>query len=66
MAQQTPIRNQKRDHLLTPQNSVCVFIDYQPEQFRNVTSKTKEELMVNLAEASLAASRAPGDFFLWK
>lgn len=50
MAQQTPIRDQKRDHLITPQNSVLAMIDYQPEQFRGVHSKPKDELMMN-AEA---------------
>jgi hypothetical protein len=28
-----PIRDQVADHLLTPQNSALVLIDYQPSQF---------------------------------
>jgi nicotinamidase-related amidase len=48
MAQLTAIRNPERDFLLTPENSVFIFIDYQPEQFHGVTSKSKEDLMLNL------------------
>lgn len=48
MAQTTPIRNAKKDHLLTPENSVFAFIDYQPEQFRGVSSKPTAELLLNV------------------
>lgn len=48
MAQVTSIRNAKKDHLLTPENSVIAFIDYQPEQFRGVGSKTASELLLNV------------------
>jgi nicotinamidase-related amidase len=48
MAQVTAIRNAKKDHLLTPENSVVTFIDYQPDQFRGVTSKNISELLVNI------------------
>ncbi len=47
MSQQTKIRNQGTDHLITPQNSVFLFIDYQPEQFEGVTSRSRDELMLN-------------------
>lgn len=56
MAQTSPIRNP--DHLLTPQNSVCVFIDYQAEQFRGVHSREHEELMMNV----IALGRIARDF----
>ena len=46
--QRTPIRNPEKDHLLTPKNSVIVFIDYQPEQFEGVTSRRQDELMLNV------------------
>lgn len=48
MAQLASIRNAKKDHLLTPENSVIAFIDYQPEQFRGVGSKTASELLLNV------------------
>lgn len=48
MAQLTPIRNQERDFLITPKNSVFTFIDYQPEQFHGVSSKSRDELMLNV------------------
>lgn len=48
MAQVASIRNAKKDHLLTPENSVFAFIDYQPEQFRGVTSKNAGELLLNV------------------
>lgn len=48
MAQVASIRNAKKDHLITPENSVVAFIDYQPEQFRGVTSKNASELLLNV------------------
>lgn len=48
MALFTSIRNAKKDHLLTPENSVMAFIDYQPEQFRGVGSKSTSELLLNV------------------
>lgn len=48
MAQSTPIRDPKSDNLLTPENSLFVFIDYQPEQFSGVGSKSTEDLMLNV------------------
>lgn len=48
MAQVASIRNAKKDHLLTPENSVMAFIDYQPEQFRGVGSKAASELLLNV------------------
>ncbi|MGL4280851.1 MAG: hydrolase [Albidovulum sp.] len=43
-----PIRDPKSDHLLTPENCVVVLIDYQPEQYRTVTSSTREEIDLNV------------------
>ena len=34
------IRDALADHLITPQNSAFVFIDYQPEQFATPPSRT--------------------------
>jgi nicotinamidase-related amidase len=42
-----PIRNPVTDHLITPENSLFVFIDYQPEQLATVKSMDHEELVKN-------------------
>jgi nicotinamidase-related amidase len=46
--QPEPVRDQKEDHLLTPENCALVLIDYQPEQYSTVTSATKEEINLNV------------------
>lgn len=46
--QPEPIRDPKSDHLLTPENCAVVLIDYQPEQYRTVTSATREEIDLNV------------------
>lgn len=46
--QPEPVRDQKEDHLLTPENCALVLIDYQPEQYRTVTSATREEINLNV------------------
>ena len=52
-----PIRDPKSDHLLTPENCALVLIDYQPEQYRTVTSSSKEEIDLNvIALCKLAAA----------
>lgn len=43
-----PIRDPQTDRLLTPENCVVVLIDYQPEQYRTITSSTKEEIDLNV------------------
>lgn len=48
MTQGSPIRNPEKDDLLTPQNSVIAFIDYQPEQFSGVSSRPYNELLMNV------------------
>jgi nicotinamidase-related amidase len=42
-----PIRDPLTDHLITPENSLFVLIDYQPEQLNTVRSMDPEELMKN-------------------
>lgn len=37
-----------KHQLLNPSNTVFAFIDYQPEQFRGVTSKEMSELLLNV------------------
>lgn len=46
--QAEPVRHPGRDRLLTPENCTLVLIDYQPEQYRTVTSTTKEEINLNV------------------
>lgn len=46
--QPEPIRDPKADQLLTPQNCALVLIDYQPEQYRTVTSSTRDEIDLNV------------------
>lgn len=46
--QAEPIRDPKKDQLLTPENCALVLIDYQPEQYRTVTSSSKEEINLNV------------------
>ena len=42
-----PIRDPLADHLITPENSAFVFIDYQPEQIGAVGSMDHDELLKN-------------------
>jgi len=48
MADVTPIRDLKTDHLLTPQNAVLALIDYQPEQYAGVASVAHDELLAHV------------------
>ena len=43
-----PVRDPIGDHLLTPQNSALVVIDYQPSQFGGVRSIDRERLLANI------------------
>lgn len=43
-----PVRDPRTDHLITPENCALVLIDYQPEQYRTVTSATPEEINLNV------------------
>ena len=43
-----PIRDQRGDHLLTPQNAALVLIDYQPSQFGTVRSMDTDLLVENI------------------
>jgi nicotinamidase-related amidase len=43
-----PIRDPLGDHLLTPQNSALLVIDYQPSQFAGVQSMDRDLLLENI------------------
>jgi nicotinamidase-related amidase len=48
MSDVTPVRDQKSDSLLTPQNAVITLIDYQPEQYAGVGSMPHDELLAHV------------------
>src|SRR5438552_899415 len=50
-----PIRDPMKDHLLTPQNSAFVIIDYQPVQVNSIASMERQRLVSNIVRAAKAA-----------
>jgi Isochorismatase family len=50
-----PIRDPRTDHLLTPQNSALVVIDYQPFQCEVVTSMDRDLLVRNIVSVARTA-----------
>src|SRR5258708_11390556 len=50
-----PIRDPVKDHLLTPQNSAFIVIDYQPVQVNSIASMERQRLVSNIISASKAA-----------
>ena len=54
MASET-IRNPQTDHLLTPENSALIIIDYQPVQVSSIRSMPREELVFNIVSTTKAA-----------
>ena len=54
-----PIRDQLGDHLITPQNSALVLIDYQPSQFGTVRSMDTDLLRKNIV-STVKTARAFG------
>ncbi|MGH6653367.1 MAG: hydrolase [Sphingopyxis sp.] len=49
------IRDPKSDHLLTPQNSAFIIIDYQPIQVSSIRSIDRRELVFNIVNTARAA-----------
>ncbi len=49
------IRNPRTDHLLTPENSALIIIDYQPVQVSSIRSMPREELVFNIVSTTKAA-----------
>jgi nicotinamidase-related amidase len=43
-----PVRDQKKDHLITPENAALVIIDYQPVQVDSIGSMDKNVLVNNM------------------
>jgi nicotinamidase-related amidase len=50
-----PIRDPASDHLLTPQNSAFIVIDYQPVQVNSIASMDRQLLVNNIVGAAKAA-----------
>jgi len=50
-----PIRDPVKDHLLTPQNSAFIVIDYQPIQVSSIRSMNQQELVFNIVHTAKAA-----------
>lgn len=51
----TPVRDPLQDHLLTPQNSTFILIDYQPIQVSSIRSMDQNELVFNIVHSVKAA-----------
>ena len=51
-----PIRDPVKDHLLTPQNSTFIIIDYQPVQVNSIASMERQRLVSNIVRAAKAAA----------
>jgi len=49
------IRNAQTDHLLTPENSAFIIIDYQPVQVSSIRSMPRDELVFNIVSTAKAA-----------
>ena len=50
-----PTRDPLIDHLLTPQNSVLVVIDYQPNQIKAISSMDRDLLVRNIVSVARTA-----------
>lgn len=55
MSSIVPIRDPKTDHLLTPENSALIVIDYQPIQVHSITSMDREQLVKKIANVCRVA-----------
>lgn len=49
------VRDPVKDHLLTPQNSAFIIIDYQPIQVSSIRSMNQKELVFNIVHTAMAA-----------
>jgi nicotinamidase-related amidase len=50
-----PIRDPLKDHLLTPQNSALIIIDYQPVQVTSIASMDRRSLVTNIVSVAKLA-----------
>ena len=57
MSDVTAVRDPRKDALITPQNAVIAFIDYQPEQYAGVGSVGKDELLAHVTTLGHVATK---------
>ncbi|HEV7163984.1 MAG TPA: hydrolase [Gammaproteobacteria bacterium] len=50
-----PMQDPAKDHLLTPQNSALIIIDYQPVQVASVASMDRRDLVLNIVAVARLA-----------
>src|SRR5258706_14449994 len=50
-----PIRDQEKDHLLTPKNTALIIIDYQTNQVNSINSMNRKLLIENVVVTAMAA-----------
>ncbi|MBS1598327.1 MAG: hydrolase [Bacteroidetes bacterium] len=50
-----PMRDQEKDHLLTPKNSAVIIIDYQPVQIGTIESMNRHQLITNITTVAKMA-----------
>ncbi len=50
-----PIRDQKNEHLITPENAALIIIDYQPIQVNSINSMDRQELVRNIVNTAKIA-----------
>ena len=55
MTSPAQIRDPVADHMLTPQNSSLVIIDFQPVQVASIISMDRRELVANVVAVARAA-----------
>ncbi len=55
MASSKTIRNPTTDHMLTPQNSALVIIDFQPVQVTSIASMDRRALVANIVAVTRTA-----------
>lgn len=55
MASITPIRDPKQDHLLSPENSALIIIDYQPVQVGSIKSMDQDLLVKEITRTAKTA-----------
>jgi len=55
MSSARTIRDPVQDHLLTPQNSAMLFIDFQPEQISSIKSRDRSQLVRNVVSIAKLA-----------
>lgn len=55
MSSITPIRDPKLDHLITPENSALIIIDYQPVQVSSIKSMDQDWLVTQITRTAKTA-----------